>query len=87
VKTKFFGGVHDLLRRYAGVISTRVGYAGGEVPNATYRNHRNHAELLRLFSIRRPLAFENCWNSVFQIDVVPPGHRPESELPIGHLLY
>jgi len=39
-----FWGVQDLLRRYPGVISTRVGYTGGEVPNATYRNHGNHAE-------------------------------------------
>ena len=39
-----FWGVQDLIRRYPGVISTRVGYTGGEVPNATYRNHGNHAE-------------------------------------------
>ena len=42
-----FWGVQDLLRRYPGVISTRVGYTGGEVPNATYRNHGNHAEAHR----------------------------------------
>src|ERR1700735_5550753 len=41
-------GVRDLLRRYPGVISTRVGYADGEVPNATYRNHRNHAEAIEI---------------------------------------
>ena len=34
-----FWGMQDLLRRYSGVISTRVGYTGGEVANATYRNH------------------------------------------------
>src|SRR6202034_2886877 len=43
-----FWGVQDLLRRYPGVISTRVGYAGGEVPNATYRNHGNHAEAVEI---------------------------------------
>ncbi|MGO7762014.1 peptide-methionine (S)-S-oxide reductase MsrA [Rhizobium ruizarguesonis] len=41
-----FWGMQDLLRRYSAVISTRVGYTGGEVPNATYRNHGNHAEAI-----------------------------------------
>src|SRR5450755_4945209 len=43
-----FWGVQYLLRRYPGVISTRVGYSGGEVPNATYRNHGNHAEAIEI---------------------------------------
>ena len=34
-----FWGMQDLLRRYPGIVSTRVGYTGGDVPNATYRNH------------------------------------------------
>src|SRR6185312_12936551 len=38
-----FWGMQDLLRRYPGVISTRVGYSGGDVKNATYRNHGSHA--------------------------------------------
>jgi peptide-methionine (S)-S-oxide reductase len=40
--------VQDLLRRYPGVISTRVGYTGGEVPNAAYRHHGNHAEAIEI---------------------------------------
>src|SRR3954452_23925565 len=43
-----FWGVQDLVRRYPGVISTRVGYTGGEVPNATYRNHGTHAEAIEI---------------------------------------
>jgi peptide-methionine (S)-S-oxide reductase len=43
-----FWGVQDLVRRQLGVISTRVGYSGGEVPNATYRNHGNHAEAIEI---------------------------------------
>ena len=39
-----FWGMQDLLRRRAGVLATRVGYSGGDVANATYRNHRTHAE-------------------------------------------
>src|SRR3954452_10660257 len=43
-----FWGMQDLIRRMPGVISTRVGYTGGEVPNATYRNHGNHAEAIEI---------------------------------------
>ena len=43
-----FWGMQDLIRRYAGVISTRVGYTGGDVPNATYRNHGTHAEAIEI---------------------------------------
>ena len=42
-----FWGMQDLIRRQDGVISTRVGYTGGDVPNATYRNHGSHAEATR----------------------------------------
>ncbi|MFD2056557.1 peptide-methionine (S)-S-oxide reductase MsrA [Mesorhizobium calcicola] len=43
-----FWGMQDLIRRYPGVISTRVGYSGGDVPNATYRNHGTHAEAIEI---------------------------------------
>jgi peptide-methionine (S)-S-oxide reductase len=43
-----FWGVQDLLRRMDGVVSTRVGYSGGDVPNATYRNHGTHAEAVEV---------------------------------------
>ncbi len=58
-----FWGMQDLIRRLPGVISTRVGYTGGEVANATYRNHGNHAEAIEivydpdLVSYRRLLEF------------------------------
>ena len=47
-----FWGMQDLFRRFPGVISTRVGYTGGEVANATYRNHEGHAEAIEI--ITRP---------------------------------
>lgn len=43
-----FWGMQDLLRGYPGVVSTRVGYSGGDVPNATYRNHGTHAEAIEI---------------------------------------
>ena len=43
-----FWGMQDLIRRYDGVVSTRVGYTGGDVPNATYRNHGTHAEAIEI---------------------------------------
>ena len=43
-----FWGVQDLVRRQPGVISTRVGYSGGDVEHATYRNHGNHAEAIEI---------------------------------------
>jgi peptide-methionine (S)-S-oxide reductase len=39
-----FWGMQDLIRKQPGILRTRVGYTGGEIPNATYRNHGNHAE-------------------------------------------
>ena len=58
-----FWGMQDLIRRLPGVVSTRVGYSGGDVKNATYRNHGTHAEAIEvifdpdLFSYRRLLEF------------------------------
>src|SRR3546814_9931501 len=43
-----FWGVQELLRKMDGVVSTRVGYSGGDVPNATYRNHGTHAEAVEI---------------------------------------
>ena len=58
-----FWGMQDLIRKMPGVISTRVGYTGGDVANATYRNHGTHAEGIEvvfdpdLMSYRRLLEF------------------------------
>lgn len=43
-----FWGMQDLIRNRPGVVSTRVGYTGGDVPNATYRNHAGHAEAIEI---------------------------------------
>ena len=62
-----FWGVQDLLRRYPGVISTRVGYTGGEVPNATYRNHGNHAEGIEITFDPNVISFRKLLEFFFQI--------------------
>jgi peptide-methionine (S)-S-oxide reductase len=43
-----FWGMQDLIRKQPGVVSTRVGYTGGNTPNATYRNHGTHAEAIEI---------------------------------------
>jgi peptide-methionine (S)-S-oxide reductase len=43
-----FWGMEELIRREPGVVSTRVGYSGGDTPNATYRNHGDHAESIEI---------------------------------------
>lgn len=43
-----FWGMQDLIRKRPGVVATRVGYSGGDVANATYRHHGNHAESIEI---------------------------------------
>ena len=62
-----FWGMQDLLRRYPGVISTRVGYSGGDVPNATYPNHGSHAEALEVVFDPRELSYRKLLEFFFQI--------------------
>ena len=62
-----FWGMQDLIRRMPGVLSTRVGYTGGEVPNATYRNHGNHAEAIELVFDPSKLSYREILEFFFQI--------------------
>ncbi|MFP3543881.1 peptide-methionine (S)-S-oxide reductase MsrA [Rhizobium sp. SIMBA_035] len=62
-----FWGMQDLIRRYNGVISTRVGYTGGEVPNATYRNHGNHAEAIEIIFDPAKISYRELLEFFFQI--------------------
>ena len=62
-----FWGVQDLLRRYPGVISTRVGYTGGDVPNATYRNHGTHAEGIEIIFDPEKISYRTLLEYFFQI--------------------
>jgi peptide-methionine (S)-S-oxide reductase len=62
-----FWGMQDLIRKRPGVISTRVGYSGGEVKNATYRNHGNHAEAIEIVFDPRIVSFRDLLEFFFQI--------------------
>jgi len=62
-----FWGMQDLIRKKAGVKSTRVGYTGGEVPNATYRNHEGHAEAIEINFDPEVISYRDILAFFFQI--------------------
>ena len=62
-----FWGMQDLIRKQAGVVATRVGYSGGDVPNATYRNHGNHAESIEITFDPTVLSYRTLLEFFFQI--------------------
>lgn len=62
-----FWGMQDLIRKRAGVVSTRVGYSGGDVPNATYRNHGTHAEAIEVIFDPNTLSYRDLLELFFQI--------------------
>ena len=62
-----FWGAQQLLRRRPGIISTRVGYSGGETPNATYRHHGNHAESVEIVFDPAVISYRELLEFFFQI--------------------
>mgnify|MGYP003386448371 CR=1 FL=1 len=62
-----FWGVDDLLRQAKGVVSTRVGYVGGELPNPTYRNHHGHVEAVEVIFDPSVLNYRSLLELFFQI--------------------
>lgn len=68
-----FWGMQDLIRKLDGVQSTRVGYTGGDVANATYRNHGTHAEALEIVFDNSVISFRDILAYFFQI------HDPSTE--------
>jgi len=62
-----FWGMQDLLRSFPGVIMTRVGYTGGNIANATYRNHEGHAEAIEIVFDPQQLTYRRLLEFFFQI--------------------
>ena len=62
-----FWGMQDLIRKQPGVVSTRVGYTGGDVPKATYRNHAGHAEAIEVIFDPAQTSYRDLLELFFQI--------------------
>ena len=62
-----FWGMQDLIRKLPGVSATRVGYTGGDVPNATYRNHGTHAEGIEILFDPDVISYRTLLEFFFQI--------------------
>lgn len=75
-----FWGMQDLIRRYPGVISTRVGYSGGDVPNATYRNHGTHAEAIEIIFDPDKIGYRQILEFFFQIHDPTTRNRQGNDL-------
>ncbi len=75
-----FWGMQDLIRKRAGVLATRVGYTGGEVANATYRNHGNHAEGIEIIFDPAQTSFREILEFFFQIHDPTTPNRQGNDL-------
>jgi peptide-methionine (S)-S-oxide reductase len=79
-----FWGMQDLLRRFPGVISTRVGYSGGDVPNATYRNHGTHAEAIEITFEPEKTSFRDLLEFFFQIHDPTTKNRQGNDIGLSY---
>ena len=79
-----FWGMQDLLRRFPGVISTRVGYSGGDVPNATYRNHGTHAEAIEIIFEPEKTSFRDLLEFFFQIHDPTTKNRQGNDIGLSY---
>jgi peptide-methionine (S)-S-oxide reductase len=75
-----FWGMQQLLRRLPGVVSTRVGYSGGDVKNATYRNHGTHAEAIEITFDPSQTSFRDLLEFFFQIHDPTTPNRQGNDL-------
>ena len=79
-----FWGMQDLIRKMAGVISTRVGYSGGDVRNATYRNHGTHAEAIEIIFDPRVLSYRQLLEFFFQIHDPSTRNRQGNDIGMSY---
>jgi len=77
-----FWGMQDLIRKLAGVVSTRVGYTNGDVANATYRNHGSHAEGIEVIFDPAVMSYRQLLEFFFQIhDPTTPNRQGNDRGP------
>jgi peptide-methionine (S)-S-oxide reductase len=79
-----FWGMQDLIRRFPGVISTRVGYSGGDVPNATYRNHGTHAEAIEIIFEPEKTSFRDLLEFFFQVHDPSTKNRQGNDIGVSY---
>jgi peptide-methionine (S)-S-oxide reductase len=79
-----FWGMQDLIRKMNGVISTRVGYSGGDVRNATYRNHGTHAEAIEIIFDPRILSYRQLLEFFFQIHDPSTRNRQGNDIGMSY---
>ena len=75
-----FWGMQDLIRKLPGVVSTRVGYTGGDVENATYRNHGTHAEGIQIHFDSKVISYRALLEFFFQIHDPTTPNRQGNDL-------
>jgi len=79
-----FWGMQELIRRMRGVIATRVGYSGGDVKNATYRNHGTHAEAIEIVFDPAQLSYRELLEFFFQIHDPTTKNRQGNDLGMSY---
>lgn len=79
-----FWGMEELIRQYPGVISTIVGYTGGDVPNATYRNHGTHAEAIAITFDPTQLSYRKLLEYFFQIHNPTTRNRQGNDIGVSY---
>src|SRR3546814_17360880 len=79
-----FWGMQDLIRKLPGVIETRVGYTGGDVPNATYRNHGTHAEGIEITFDPEKISYRRILEFFFQIHDPTTTNRPGNDVGLSY---
>ncbi|CAI3787847.1 Peptide methionine sulfoxide reductase MsrA [Pseudomonas sp. MM227] len=79
-----FWGMQDLIRRYPGVLETRVGYSGGDVANATYRNHGTHAEAIEIVFDPSVIGYRQILEFFFQIHDPSTANRQGNDVGLSY---
>ena len=80
----YFWGMEDLIRKRPGVKSTRVGYTGGDVPNATYRNHGTHAEGIEIIYDPAVISYRELLEFFFQIHDPTTPNRQGNDIGLSY---
>ena len=79
-----FWGMQELIRHKPGVIATRVGYTGGDVPNATYRNHGTHAEAIEIIFDPETISYRQILEFFFQIHDPTTKNRQGNDIGMSY---